>query len=207
MANSKDKCKECKNWFRPATMIITPNGKFCTHPCLFKWISEQREKTYRRKLAKERAKARRDEKAARSAHTKRRKAVRRRTDWYQILQDLVNQWVLYRDRGKGCVTCRTQKDKKFDAGHFLSVGAHKDTRFDPLNIHGQCSVNCNQYGRGMPKEYEAWMIEEYGQETVDWLKSPDYPTLKEQFPTIEDIQAECKRYRQALTRAGIKPRR
>ncbi len=58
----------------------------------------------------------------------------------------------------------------------------------------------------MPVEYDLALDEEYGEGFADKLKCVDnYPTLKEQFPTTEDIENEIKRYREMLRAKGLTP--
>ena len=140
--------------------------------------------------------------------TKRRKlAIRTRTEWFNILGILVNQYILYRDRSEACCTCKKNEHGiKYDAGHFRSRGACKELRFELTNIHKQCSVKCNVHGSGMRAAYNEFIIEKYGQEHYEWLTGP-HPTLKVQFPHTDDIDKECVRYRKILKQAGIKPNR
>ena len=73
-----------------------------------------------------------------------------------------------------------------------------------MNIHKQCSQNCNVYGSGMRLEYKEFIIARYGQEGLDEL-TLESSQLKDQFPTWQDIEAEIIRYRKILRDAGIEP--
>lgn len=187
------KCKICKE---PARRTTTKyNWAHCGNPeCAFKlhqMTVERHNKEESRKF---------------KAETKRRKkALRSRTEWFDILQVLVNQYVLYRDRNEPCCTCGTTKpDVKYDAGHYRSRGACQELRFELTNIHKQCSVTCNVHGSGKRAEYNEFIKEKYGEDHYNWLIGP-HPTLKEQFPHWEDIEKECQRYRKLLREVGIKP--
>ena len=126
--------------------------------------------------------------------TKMRVSARKRTEWYQLLQTEVNQHVRDRDSDKLCCTCNTATvTSKYDAGHFLAVSTHKDVRFNLMNIHKQCAQCNNQYG-GQRDIYQIFMVGKYGADRVEFLRGPQ-KTLKEQFPTTQDIAEEIKRYR------------
>ncbi len=135
--------------------------------------------------------------------TKRRKeAAKTRTEIYKDLEKEVNRFILIRDKGRPCCTCGTTSDIKYDAGHYRSVGSCKELRFELTNIHRQCSVQCNQHGSGMRKEYQEFLIDKYGQDHTEWLNGP-HPDLKEKFPTHDDIRAEIKRYRKLNREAKL----
>ncbi|STV05254.1 protein NinG [Klebsiella pneumoniae subsp. ozaenae] len=65
-----------------------------------------------------------------------------------------------------------------DCGHFKTVGAYPELRFEERNAHKQCK-SCNA-GAGkytakeatVAQQYEAGLIARYGQEYVDWLNGP-----------------------------------
>jgi hypothetical protein len=128
-----------------------------------------------------------------------------RTEWYDKLQTLVNQYVKYRDRNEPCCTCGTTNPNiKYDAGHFFTRAARPDIRFELTNNHRQCSVKCNQHGSGMRAEYTQFIINKYGADHLEWLETEGTP-LKEQFPSWEDIEKEIIRYRKLLRSYGIRP--
>jgi hypothetical protein len=129
-----------------------------------------------------------------------------RSKWYDRLQTLVNQYVLsVRDKHKPCCTCgKNTHNVKYDAGHLYSVAARSDIRFELTNIHKQCSVNCNQFGSGMRAEYEAFIVHEYGENHLEWLKERK-PDLKTQLPNWQDIESEIVRYRKLLRDNGVRP--
>lgn len=63
--------------------------------------------------------------------------------------------------GKGCA----------QAGHFIG-GRHSNVVYDERNCHGQCYM-CNVVLKGNWRPYEDHMIEEYGAEVVEELKTMD----------------------------------
>tara|TARA_R110002126_G_C10262775_1_gene483221 strand:+ start:211 stop:714 length:504 start_codon:yes stop_codon:yes gene_type:complete len=146
-----------------------------------------------------------EQKALKAQTTASKKEIRTRTDWFKILQKVVNQWVKYRDQNKPCCTCGTTNDIKYDAGHFYTVAARPDIRFELTNIHRQCSMKCNQRGSGMRAEYKVFIVEKYGEDHLDWLES-EKAGLKTQFPHWSDIEEEISKYRAMLRTVGITPR-
>jgi len=71
-----------------------------------------------------------------------------------------------------CCTCRriVHIKKNADAGHFIgrgSMGA-SGVYFDERNIHTQCK-RCNGFEQGNPIAYKEFMLDEYGQDTIDML--------------------------------------
>jgi hypothetical protein len=187
MANSKRKCGFCKERKQADTMYIKGAQAFCS---VDHYIECQ--VSNRNKLAKK-------GKSVKRKDTKERKeAIKTRTQHYNELQTLVNRFVRLRDKDEPCCTCGTTNPNiKYDAGHMLSRGSHPETRFNLINIHRQCSKRCNVLGSGMRHEYELFMVDKYGQDELDKLKGP-HPTLKQQFPNIEDIQREKVKFRKLI---------
>jgi hypothetical protein len=199
MANSKNKCTYCENYKPPNEGIRVPGGFFCNIDHAIEYANA---KSIKAKNKKTKTKAKQERK-----HTKqRKKELMTRSQWYNKLQRLVNQYVTkVRDVGKPCCTCGTTKPGiKYDAGHFFTRASRPDIRFELTNIHLQCSVRCNQHGSGMRNEYEKFIIEKYGQDHLDWL-TLEKDSLKVQFPNWQDIEAEIVRYRKLLREHGITP--
>jgi len=194
------KCKQCKSSVLNQDIAVrTPLFVFCSFKCA-KDYALIKSKAARQRLDNK------AKKAAKVKHAIDKKSVKRRSDWYATLQALVNQWVTkVRDIDEACCTCGTRKpDIKYDAGHFFTVAARPDIRFNTMNIHKQCNQKCNVYGSGMRLEYKEFIIARYGQEGLDELTLEGNP-LKEQFPAWSDIEDGIKKYRQILRDAGIKP--
>lgn len=187
------KCKKCEQMFKPF--------KFAQPVCFDCAFIVARRKAE--------AKANRDtitlQREKKAKHRSDKLKVRR-ADRLDRLQKLVNRYVVHvRDKDKPCYTCgTTNKNIKYDAGHFFTRKARPDIRFELLNIHKQCSVNCNNHGSGMRNEYEKHFIEDYGIDALDELKRRR-PMLKVQFPDAESIESEIKKWRKILRENGITP--
>lgn len=203
MPVAKLKCKECGDFEYRDKIVKTPYGKFCSVDHAYLFAQDKLNKAKERKLAKARQSQVKKDKV-------RIKELMSRSQWYKKLQSLVNQWILHvRDFGKPCYTCGTTKQNiKYDAGHrhHAGRGGGDRRRFILENIHKQCSVQCNQYGSGKPKEYDLSLDEEYGEGFSKKLSCiSNYPELKEQFPTWQDIENEIIRYRKLLRENGLTP--
>lgn len=202
MANKKRRCTSCKKYKEAVKGIVAPIGFFCDKQCQYNYATKSskqlKEKTkvivYKKQKAKD---------------TQRKKELMTRSQWYQKLQQVKNKWVTkVRDVDEFCCTCPKQSDVKYDAGHYIAVGKNIDLRFEETNIHKQCSLQCNQFGRGMPVEYDEFIKQKYGVGHYNWLNTKflcykPHPTLKELFPTWQDIEEEIHRYRKLLKDAGI----
>lgn len=209
MANKKRKCKRCGEYRDAESGVQTPSAWFCCHAHAIEFSMEASRKRTERLLAKavraQAVDAKNAAKRDRESTAKRKKELNR-SHHLDKLQKLVNQWVVHvRDNDKPCCTCGTTNPFiKYDAGHYRSRGACPEARFILTNIHRQCSVRCNVHGSGMRSEYIEFLRAEYGQEHLDWLDGP-HPSIKEQFPDADAIDAEMARYRKMLRDAGLKP--
>lgn len=86
-----------------------------------------------------------------------------------------------------CVSCgKVYHWKQMDAGHF--VGGHKNYNFfDLRNINPQCTY-CNRYMHGNLIPYYEFMLEKYGKEVIDELKT--YRTVTYTIPQLEEMICE-----------------
>ena len=201
---AKLKCKQCGKW--SGDFIKTNIAVFCDVDCAYKFARAKQEKSQAKLISKLKSNRVKRDKAERKETKQRKKELMTRSQWYDRLQRLVNQYVrLVRDVNAPCCTCGTTNPNiKYDAGHFFTRASRPDIRFDLSNLHKQCSVRCNQHGSGMRNEYEKFIIERYGQVELDRLVLIGKP-LKERFPNWQDIEAEIIRYRKLLRENGITP--
>lgn len=62
----------------------------------------------------------------------------------KVLQRLISQFVLERDKDYPCISCGRRKSvKKWDAGHFIDAKV-ASMRYNLFNVHRQCA-NCNGF--------------------------------------------------------------
>ncbi|UHG95801.1 recombination protein NinG [Pseudomonas sp. 7-41] len=127
----------------------------------------------------------------------RKEKLKSRADHLREAQAAVNEYVRLRDARLPCISCdSTPNDNdlmtgsRWDAGHYRSVGACPELRFEPLNIHRQC-VKCNRNLSGNAVEYRIRLVQRIGAEKVAWIEGP-HETRKY---TVEEIKAIKAKYR------------
>ena len=207
MANKKRKCKQCGEYKLTEEGIKTPLAWFCCRDHAVLFAQDKQAKQKKKQIAKAKQSQAKKEKAARADLRARKKEIMTRSQWYDKLQKLVNQWVKFRDKDQPCCTCGTTNQKiKYDAGHFIPQKGYDPRRFELTNIHKQCSMQCNQHGSGKRAEYREFIKEKYGEDHLFWIESEvEHKPLKEVFPHWSDIEKEIIRYRKLLRENGIKP--
>ena len=99
-----------------------------------------------------------------------------------LAQSAVNAYVRARDEGMPCISCGEMKP--LQAGHYWSVGARPELRFNEANIHGQCS-RCNVDLAGNREAFRAGIVDRLGSELADCL---DTPAPAQKF-TLDDLKA------------------
>lgn len=120
-------------------------------------------------------------------------------------QKSFNEFIRLRDANLGCISCDKTKDwaGQWHAGHFKTVGARPDLRFNQDNCHKQCSV-CNNYLSGNLAQYRENLIARIGIDCVLALDNPpkitklsaaDYAEINEYYKT------EIKRLKNESTRS------
>jgi hypothetical protein len=131
----------------------------------------------------------------------RKEKLKSRADHLRETQAAVNEYVRLRDAHLPCISCDSMPSdndlmtgSRWDAGHYRSVGACPELRFEPLNIHRQC-VKCNRNLSGNAVEYRIRLVLRIGAEKVDWLEGL-HPACKY---TVDEIKAIKAKYR-AMTR-------
>jgi len=80
-----------------------------------------------------------------------------------------NRWIRERDFGLPCISCGRSTDAKQNAGHYRSVGAAPQLRFNEDNCHKQCE-HCNSYLSGNLVEYRPMLIHRIGVASVEALE-------------------------------------
>jgi hypothetical protein len=106
--------------------------------------------------------------------------------WLKKLQVTFNRYIRLRDKDKGCICCGKPLKGKFDAGHFYSVGAHPELRFNEDNVHGQ-TVHCNRDKHGNLLEYAERLPRRIGEKRYNALKEAKGSTFKPSIPEIKEM--------------------
>lgn len=127
----------------------------------------------------------------------RKEKLKSRADHLREAQAAVNEYVRLRDAHLPCISCdSTPNDNdlmtgsRWDAGHYRSVGACPELRFEPSNIHRQC-VKCNRNLSGNAVEYRIRLVQRIGAEKVAWLEGL-HPACKYTVDEIKSIKAEYR---------------
>nr|WP_314482528.1 recombination protein NinG [uncultured Pseudomonas sp.] len=137
----------------------------------------------------------------------RKEQLKSRADHLREAQAAVNEFIRLRDAHLPCISCdSTPNDNdlmtgsRWDAGHYRSVGACPELRFELLNIHRQC-VRCNRNLSGNAVEYRIRLVLRIGAEKVDWLEGP-HPARKYTVDEIKVIKADYRAKSRELKRAA-----
>ncbi len=137
----------------------------------------------------------------------RKEQLKSRADHLREAQAAVNEFIRLRDAHLPCISCdSTPSDNdlmtgsRWDAGHYRSVGACPELRFELLNIHRQC-VRCNRNLSGNAVEYRIRLVLRIGAEKVDWLEGP-HPARKYTVDEIKVIKADYRAKSRELKRAA-----
>lgn len=167
------KCKSCKSEFEPIYRKGILLSCYCL-PCLIKKGKKKRDDASKKEISNLKAK------------------LKTHSDWLKDLQKVFNAYIRERDKNKPCISCGRSLVGKFDAGHFFSVGAYPNLRFNEDNVFGQC-VACNQHKHGNINEYSIQLPLRIGQEKYDALLEKRSVPLKLSTIEIQELIAEYKR--------------
>lgn len=195
------KCKYCKAVELPpaakCTDIIEKKG-YCSAKCLADHTKDKRISAQKKKEAK--------------AHREAKERVKRSCDLKREAQTAFNAFIRARDMDKECISCDQTIDEveldqmwktggAWDCGHYLTVGAHEELRFEELNAHRQCK-SCNagsgkytKKGHTVAQRYREKLIERIGLDKVEWLEGPHEPKRyrAEDYRAIRDKYKEKKK--------------
>lgn len=114
-------------------------------------------------------------------------------------QTAFNAYIRERDRDLPCITCGTlspggdPRGGVWDCGHYLTVGAHPELRFDPDNAARQCK-RCNRDRSGAQQAYREALIVRIGQARLDALEGLHPPAKW----TLEEINGLAAGFRRQL---------
>ena len=193
MANSRRKCPHCKESQKAETMLIMGTQAFCNKEHYIEYQVNNRTK-----LA---SKGRKIKSEIKRKEMSNRKIALRDKSWYtKEAQKWFNKYIRLRDNtcsDHNCISCNRplRKDFRlyghlFDAGHYLSVGARPNLRFNEDNCHAQC-VKCNRELSGNAAEYRINLVARVGQERVDKLECNNTPAKY----TIDDLKEIIAKYK------------
>lgn len=162
------KCKVCKETFQPERNL----QPCCSIKCAIAKV----------KIDKA-AKAKKDA-------AQRKQDIKPRAQWLREAQKEFNAYIRLRDKDKPCISCQRHHKGQYHAGHYRSVGACPELRFNELNVRKQCAP-CNNHLSGNIGEYRINLVKLIGVENVEWLEGSHEP-LKLSIDDIKSIKAEYK---------------
>lgn len=130
-------------------------------------------------------------KAERANDQARKEAIKSRSKWLAEAQVEFNAFIRTRDAYMPCISCgNTKPNVKYNAGHYLSVGAHPELRYNEHNCHKQCE-HCNSFLSGNVSAYRPNLIEKIGIANVEELEGPQ-PSMKYTIDQIKEIKSIYK---------------
>ena len=169
------KCKQCRTTFNPDRHLQS----VCSPRCGLDLAAAKREK--------ERVSIQRRE---RREIRERKEKLKSRADHLKDAQAAVNEFVRLRDKDLPCISCGRHHQGQYHAGHYRTVAAFPELRFELQNIHKQCAP-CNNHKSGDIVNYRINLVAKIGAERVAWLEGPHQPLKL----TIEQIKAITAHFR------------
>ena len=162
------KCKSCGDKFEPIRTLQIA----CSMQCAIDLVNKQKEKDKQKETRGLKAK------------------LKTRADWLREAQAAFNAFIRERDKDEPCISCGSFTGKR-NAGHYRSVGACPELRFNEENVHTQCE-KCNSWLSGNAIAYRKNLLAKIGQEKLEWLEGKHEP-LKLTIEQIKEIKETYKR--------------
>ncbi|MGY4817984.1 recombination protein NinG [Pseudomonas chlororaphis subsp. piscium] len=123
----------------------------------------------------------------------RKERIKTRSDHFRETQAVFNEWIRLRDAALPCVSCGRHHEGQYHAGHYRTVGANPELRFEPLNVHKQCAP-CNNHKSGDIVNYRIELVKRIGQDQVEWLEGPHSARKY----TADELKALKAKYRELI---------
>jgi hypothetical protein len=179
-------CQVCKASFVPAYNLL--RARVCTPACAI--LLGNHKKAKAAKVAQ--VKDNRETKAKLDKHKSLAK-------WAAEAQVPFNLFIRLRDAAEPCISCGRHHQGQYHAGHYLSIGARPELRFEELNVHKQCAP-CNNYLSGNAVLFRKALLEKHGSEIVDWLEG-HHATKHYSVDDLRQIKADYMAKANALKKA------
>ncbi|MDR7109209.1 recombination protein NinG [Pseudomonas frederiksbergensis] len=175
------KAKKCKNpacgvSFKPS---FSTAQKVCSWACglAIKDVNQEKARKSLTQIERKEIKARKEK-------------LKSRADHLRETQVVFNEWIRLRDAALPCVSCGRHHEGQYHAGHYRTVGANPELRFEPLNVWKQCAP-CNNHKSGDIVNYRIELVKRIGTGKVDWLEGSHEPKRY----TIEELKTIKAKYR------------
>lgn len=142
----------------------------------------------------EKAKERKERKELREA----KERIKARPELAREAQISFNAYIRERDKDLPCISCGRHHQGQYHAGHYRTVGANPELRFEELNVWKQCAP-CNNHKSGDIVNYRINLVKRIGQEAVEWLEGPHEPK-RYTADQLREIKREYSRKAKELKR-------
>lgn len=192
MANSKRKCRYCKEYRKVSDMLVINGAAYCDHDHAVKYAIQSAPKARKKAEKKDRQRKRQDTQ-------RRREALKTKPELTKECQKAFNAYIRERDKAKPCISCGkppNSNTNEWDCSHYRSVGACPQLRFDPLNAHKSCKY-CNQYLSGNIVEYRPRLIDKIGVEQAEWIEGP-HELKKYSIEDLKELTSKFKRMKEEV---------
>ncbi len=172
------KCRVCRQPFEPRQ----PMQAVCGVACAKELAASIRGKAEKQAAIKQR-----------KADRERKEKLKSRSELAREAQAAFNAWVRLRDADKPCISCGRHHEGQYHAGHYLSVGARPELRYEPINVWKQCAP-CNTHLSGNAVLFRQALVREIGLDRVEWLEGPHHAKKY----TADELRAIRDLYRAKL---------
>jgi len=190
LATKQPKPKTCKNPDCRSSFVPQRLGQAVCSPKCGLAIKDVNQEKARKSLAQ----------VERREIKVRKEKLKSRADHARDTQKAFNEWVRLRDADLPCVSCGRHHDGQYHAGHYRTVAANPEIRFEPLNVHKQCAP-CNNHKSGDIVNYRIELVKRIGAEAVEWLEGP-HEAKKYTVDELKAITAEYRAKTRELKRAA-----
>ena len=128
-------------------------------------------------------------------------AIKTKSDYEKILQKIINRIAREIDKGWNCISSNRPLKRKYDAGHYYSVGSNATLRFNLHNIFAQ-SVTDNQHKGGNPIEYMENLERLFGLDYSNKVRSlkADHDFLHLSKPELKEHTIKAREYLKEILR-------
>lgn len=185
MANSKRRCRNCKEYEPVADGLVINNGFYCCEMCMLNYAMKASKKLLQKQEHKQLKLS--------------REKLKTRAIYLKGTQVIFNKFIRERDKLKPCISCNKYKTNvQYHAGHYRSVGSAPELRFDEKNCHRQCAT-CNNFLSGNLINYRKGLVVRYGLEFVEYLEQHHQPKKY----TIEGVKEIMQVYKLKLKKLRI----
>lgn len=169
------KCRICRETFTPVKSLQA----VCGPKCALETVTRRRDRERKSIEQMERREIRAS-----------KERIKPRSEHLREAQAAFNAYIRIRDAREPCISCGRHHDGQYHAGHYRTVGANPELRFDEDNVHKQCAP-CNNHKSGDIVNYRINLVAKIGADRVARLEGPHEP----QKLSKEEIKAIKAHYR------------